>query len=240
MQFGVDRPATTSAERPVRPNSGVSEFGTSSIRAKSEPSGFAPRPPDARTRSVETAVNGEDDSARFAHVVLPHLADAYNLARWLTGNRADAEDVVQEASLRAFGAIRGFRHTNARAWVLTIVRNTAYSWLGRNRSASVVATDDLEAVERAETERGNPGGTEIETPETALIAKTDAARLHAAIAALPAQFRETLVLRDLQGFDYREIAGMTGVPIGTVMSRLARARRRLIAAIAKESQDVPA
>src|SRR6516162_3641920 len=139
----------------------------------------------------------EDDQARFASVVLPHLADAYALARWLTGDRADAEDVVQEACLRAFRGIGGFAGVNARAWVLTIVRHAAYTWLGKNRSA-------------------------------ALIAKADARRLEAAIAELPVPFRETLVLRDVQGLDYREIAEVTKVPIGTVMSRLARARRRLI------------
>jgi RNA polymerase sigma factor (sigma-70 family) len=176
-------------------------------------------------------------SARFARVVLPHLADAYGLARWLTGSRADAEDVVQEACLRAFGSIGGFKEGNARAWVMTVVRNTAYTWLGRNRSAALVITDDFEAVERADTERGNQSGPEIETPEAALIAKADVARVQSAIAALPTEFRETLVLRELQGFDYREIARMTGVPIGTVMSRLARARRRLMVLMTRDNDD---
>jgi len=170
-----------------------------------------------------------DDKSRFAEVVLPHLGDAYALARWLTGSRADAEDVVQDACLRAFRAIRGFAGGNARAWVLAIVRHTAFSWLGKNRPAALVVTDDLEAVERAQHEAGAVPDRESVTPETALIAKTDAARLEAAIAALPTPFRETLVLRELQGLDYREIAEVTGVPVGTVMSRLARARRRLAA-----------
>jgi RNA polymerase sigma factor (sigma-70 family) len=180
---------------------------------------------------------GEDDSARFARVVLPHLDGAYELARWLTGNRADAEDVVQEACLRAFRSILRFKEGNARAWLLTIVRNTAYTWLGRNRSANLVMTDDLEAIERDEIDRGHPFGSEAETPEAALIAKADVARVQTAIASLPAPFRETLVLRDLQGFDYREIAAITGVPVGTVMSRLARARRRLMGSIAKDDDD---
>jgi RNA polymerase sigma factor (sigma-70 family) len=179
-------------------------------------------------------VHGEDDRARFSRVVLPHLDDAYALARWLTGNRADAEDVAQEACLRAFAGIGGFKDGNARAWVMTIVRNTAYAWLGRNRSAALVITDDLEAVERDNTERGDQSGAEIETPEAALIAKADVAQLRAAIAALPTEFRETLVLRELQGFGYREIASMTGVPIGTVMSRLARARRRLLLTLTED------
>jgi len=173
-------------------------------------------------------VSGDDDNARFANVVLPHLADAFALARWITGNRADAEDVVQEACLRAFRAIRDFGDGSARAWVLTIVRRTAYTWLGKNRPAALVAVDDLEAVEIA---RAIPGDPDAETPETTLIARTDAARLETAISALPMPFRETLILRDVQGLDYREIAEVTGVPIGTVMSRLARGRRRLITAI---------
>jgi RNA polymerase sigma factor (sigma-70 family) len=172
-----------------------------------------------------------DDNARFANVVMPHLGDAYALARWITANATDAEDVVQEACLRAFRAIGGFAGGSARAWVLTIVRNTAYTWLGKNRPAALVAVDDLEAVEHAQAIPGDPNA---ETPETALIAQADAARLKSAIGDLPVAFRETLILRDVQGLDYREIAAVTGVPIGTVMSRLARARRRLIATIGRK------
>ena len=161
--------------------------------------------------------------------MVPHLADAYALARWLTGDRADAEDVVQEACLRAFRAIGSFAGINSRAWVLTIVRHAAYTWLGKNRSAALVMVDDLEAVEQREAGRGAAPEAAPQTPEAALIAKADAARLESAIAELPVPFRETLVLRDVQGLDYREIADVTKVPIGTVMSRLARARRRLIA-----------
>ena len=171
---------------------------------------------------------GLDDNSRFANVVMPHIDDAYRLARWLTGNSTDAEDVVQDASLRAFRAIRGFAGGSARAWVLSIVRNTAYSWLRKNRPAAVVTVDDLEAVELAQA---NPGDPAAPTPEATLLAKVDAEQLRAAIAALPAPFRETLVLRDIEGLDYREIAQATEVPIGTVMSRLARARRRLTATL---------
>src|SRR5712671_1672336 len=177
------------------------------------------------------SLKSEDDQARFASVVLPHLADAYALARWLTGDRADAEDVVQEACLRAFRGIGGFAGVNSRAWVLTIVRHAAYTWLGKNRSAALLMVDDLEAVERQQASGGTSREVAPETPEAALIAKTDAARLEAAIAELPVPFRETLVLRDVQGLDYREIAEVTKVPIGTVMSRLARARQRLVASI---------
>lgn len=174
------------------------------------------------------SLKSEDDQARFASVVLPHLADAYALARWLTGDRADAEDVVQEACLRAFRGIGGFAGVNARAWVLTIVRHAAYTWLGKNRSASLVMVDDLEAVEQKQSSSGAAFEQAPQTPEAELIAKADARRLEAAIAELPVPFRETLVLRDVQGLDYREISEVTKVPIGTVMSRLARARRRLI------------
>src|SRR5204863_3737670 len=179
------------------------------------------------------SLSSEDDQARFRSVVLPHLAQAYALARWLTGDRVDAEDVVQEACLRAFRGIGGFTGVNARAWVLTITRHAAFTWLGKNRSSALMMVDDLEELERRELSQGAamPGQ---ETPEAALIAKADAARLEAAIAQLPLPFREALVLRDVQGLDYREIAQVTKVPIGTVMSRLARARRRLMERLATD------
>ncbi len=142
--------------------------------------------------------------------------------------------MVQDASLRAFRAIRGFAGGSARAWLLSIVRNAAYSWLRKNRPAAVVAVDDLEAVELAQA---NPGDPNVETPEAKLLAKIDAEQLRAAIAALPAPFRETLVLRDVEGLDYREIAQATEVPIGTVMSRLARARHRLATTLGGNSHD---
>jgi RNA polymerase sigma-70 factor (ECF subfamily) len=180
---------------------------------------------EAVAASAKVGPIGDNGQTRFRDVVLPHLDDCYALARWLTGARADAEDVVQEACLRAFRAIETFAGTNARAWVLTIVRHTAYGWLRKNRSPALVMVDDLEAVERTQRPAGDCAPA---TPEAELIAKADAARLEGAIAALPLPFRETLVLRDVQGLDYREIAEVTGVPVGTVMSRLARARRRLI------------
>jgi RNA polymerase sigma factor (sigma-70 family) len=109
--------------------------------------------------------------------------------------------------------------------VLTIVRNTAYTWLRKNRPSAILAVEDLEAVESAQAIPGDPDG---ETPESVLIAKTDVAGLEAPIAALPMPYRETMILRDVQGLSYREIAEVSGVPIGTVMSRLARARNRVI------------
>jgi len=174
----------------------------------------------ARRNAAVNRLSSDDDDARFRSAVLPHLGDAYALARWITGNRADAEDVVQDVCLRAFRAIGSFSG-DGRAWVLTIVRNTAYTWLRKNRPSAVLAVEDLEAIETAQAIRGDPDG---ETPETKLIAEADAASLHAAIAALPISYRETMILRDSQELSYREIAAVTGVPIGTVMSRLARAR----------------
>ena len=179
-------------------------------------------------------MRADPDSQRFRTVVLPHLADAYGLARWLTGDRADAEDVVQDACLRAHRALGGFSGSNARAWLLAIVRNAAYDWLRKNRSATVIAVDDLAALEQALPVRDAAERPGSETPEAALIAKTESARLEAAIAGLPPLFRETLVLRDVQGLNYREVAEVTGVPIGTVMSRLARARRHLMAMMETE------
>lgn len=179
-------------------------------------------------READPSGRVSDDHASFRTVVLPHLDAAYNLAYWLVRNRTDAEDVVQESLLRAFYAIRGFAGTSARAWVLSIVRNTAYSWLRKNRPVAIVMVEDLEAFEAA---HAKPGESNAETPEAALIAKTDAEHLRAAIAALPPPFRETLLLRDVEGLNYREIAEATETPIGTVMSRLARARGRLLATI---------
>jgi RNA polymerase sigma factor (sigma-70 family) len=173
---------------------------------------------------VRASISGFDDNALFAGVVMPHLDAAYNLAYWLTRNRTDAEDVVQDASLRAFRGIRGFAGGSARSWVLRIVRNSAYSWLHKNHPSAVITVEDLEVVAAAHAKPGDP---DAETPEAAVIANADAGHLRAAIAALPTPFRETLVLRDIEGLDYREIAQATEVPIGTVMSRLARARSML-------------
>jgi RNA polymerase sigma factor (sigma-70 family) len=177
--------------------------------------------------AVERVGSG-DAHARFRSVVLPHLDDAYALARWLTGSRADSEDVVQDACLRALRAIGNFSDGNARAWTLTIVRNTTYSWLHKNRPAAVVLVENFEAVNCPQTSE-----LDVETPETVLIAQDDQTLLEAAIATLPALLRETLVLREVQELSYREIAEVTGVPIGTVMSRLARARGRVISMMTK-------
>ena len=166
--------------------------------------------------------------ARFSRVVLPHLDDARALARHITGNRTDADDVVQDACLQALRAILSFSGGNARAWLLTIVRHSAYRWMRKNRPNTLVLVEDLDDAACAQA----IAGMSAKTPEAALIAKHDAARVSAAIASIPSPFRETVVLREIDGLDYRAIARRTEVPIGTVMSRLARARRRLVAAIA--------
>jgi len=174
----------------------------------------------------------EDHHQRFTRLVLPHLGDAYALARWITANRADAEDIVQDASLRAFRAVANVVEGTSRAWFLTIVRNTAYTWLRNNRPSALIVVDDLEKLESEQVATTN---LDRGTPETALIAKTEAASLEAAIAELPPAYRETLVLRDVQGLGYREISQVTGVPIGTVMSRLARGRAQVIKTIGGKS-----
>lgn len=169
------------------------------------------------------------DKNKFATVVVPHLAAAYSLARWLLGNGSDAEDVVQEAALRAFRSLDTFNDGSARAWVLAIVRNTAYSWSSKHKRIALVAIDDLGLDEKTEVElNGGVTGTSTPTPEHELVARAEADELERAIAALAPQIREVVVLRDLQGLSYREIAAVAAVPIGTVMSRLARGRQQLI------------
>lgn len=158
------------------------------------------------------------DSSPFDHAVLPHLDAAYNLARWLTGNDRDAEDVAQEACLRAFKFFSGFRGGDARSWLLTIVRRTAWTWIRRNRQHE-------EAVEFDEELHG--GEDESANPEATLTRAGDVDTVRRALEALPALFREALVLRELEGCSYKEIADIAGVPVGTVMSRIARARRQL-------------
>jgi len=164
----------------------------------------------------------ENITANFDQTILPHLDAAYNLARWLTGNDRDAQDVAQEACLRAFKFFGGFRGGDARSWLLTIVRRTAWSWLQSNRRHE-------EAVEYDEELHG--GEDQSSNPEETLARAGDAESVRQAIAALPAVFREVLVLRELEGCSYKEIADIAGVPIGTVMSRITRARRQLQTAL---------
>ncbi len=161
-------------------------------------------------------MSDNEQQARFEQLVLPHLDAAYNLARWIAGNDHDAEDIAQEACMRAFRFISGCRNPDARAWLLTIVRNTAFSWLRKNRPRSVVSIDDDECAE-IEDQNDTAGAFHPADTET----------LRAALESLPLEFREALVLRELEGLSYKEIAEVAEVPVGTVMSRLARARRQL-------------
>jgi len=154
----------------------------------------------------------------FERQVLPHLDAAYNLARFLMRNDRDAEDIVQEAALRAFRFFESFRGENSRAWFLSIVRNTAFTALKRNRMAD-------ETVEFDEELHGS--NIPPLDPAIALDRAQDQQTVRAAIKQLPAEFREAITLRELEGMSYKEIADIAGVPIGTIMSRLARARRQL-------------
>ena len=151
---------------------------------------------------------------RFERLVLPHLDAAYNLARWITRNDHDAQDVVQEAALRAFRFFEGLRG-EAKPWLLAIVRNSCLTWLQVNRPSDLSSFDERLIETQVSEEDG---------PETQAIRALDRRMLNEAIAALPAQFREILVLRELEDLSYKEIARVADVPIGTVMSRLARAR----------------
>ena len=158
--------------------------------------------------------------ARFEAVVLPHLDAAYTLARYLMRNAQDAEDVVQDACLRALKYFEGFRGeaTSARAWLLTIVRNTAHSWHKRHRPDAL--TTEFDETEHSDTVAGD----HVDAKET----------LGRALERLAPEFREAIVLRELQGLSYKEISDVAGVPVGTVMSRLSRARARLQEALRKE------
>jgi RNA polymerase sigma factor (sigma-70 family) len=156
-------------------------------------------------------------------MVLPHLDDAYGLARWLTGNQTDAEDVVQDSCMRALASLETAIVERPRAWVLTIVRNTAFSWLAKNRPRAVALTDDPQLLDAAAARRDS-----APDPEEAFIAAADEAALESAIQALPHLYREVIVMRDINGMSYREIAAAIGAPQGTVMSRLARGRARLV------------
>jgi RNA polymerase sigma-70 factor (ECF subfamily) len=155
---------------------------------------------------------------RFRKQALCHLDEAYNLARWLARDRHDAEDIVQEACLRALRGFANFRGEDGRAWLLTIVRNTCYTWLKRKRNQGVAMDADAD-VETVESEGADP--------HSVLSRHIETEHLRAAIEELPLEFREVVILKDLQGLSYREIAEIVEVPIGTVMSRLSRGRRRL-------------
>jgi RNA polymerase sigma factor (sigma-70 family) len=171
-------------------------------------------------------VSGPKPNA-FADIVLPHLDGAYRLARGLTGSASDAEAVVQDACLRALKGIDGYAGGNARAWLLTITRNCAFTFMARKRPGSVLLTSNSEEAERAFDEAAD----DTQSVEASLIARADAASLERALDALPTPFREILILREYNDLSYREIAEITRAPIGTVMSRLARARAMMLRAL---------
>lgn len=163
-------------------------------------------------------MKANDKIGRFERTVLPHLDAAYSLARWLTRDDGDAEDVVQEACLRAWSFFETLREGDCRPWLLKIVRNTFYTWLRRHRrhEPMIDFDEDLHSV-----------GESPITPETLLLKNADIQMVRHALESLPVEFREVLVLRELEGLSYKGISEIAGIPMGTVMSRLARARGRL-------------
>ena len=160
-------------------------------------------------------MTSQEKLRRFEEQISPHLKSAYNLAKWLTRSHEDAEDIVQESFLRAFSAFESFRGEDAKPWLLTIVRNTSMTWLKRNRNmrATIGIEDALEdPIERSPD------------PEEGLLISCDREQVRQALEQLPSDFREAVILREMEGLSYKEIAATIGVPIGTVMSRLSRGR----------------
>jgi RNA polymerase sigma-70 factor (ECF subfamily) len=168
--------------------------------------------------SEESRFSDQSKVGRFEEIALPHLSAAYNLARWLLHNEHDAEDLVQEAFMRAFKSFSGYYGGNARAWLLTIVRNTCYTQLRKNS-----ALDEAEPIE----DKLDELELDFADPETLLLQSVDVQMVRQALQELPVEFREVVVLREMEGFSYKEIANVVDVPMGTVMSRLARGRKRL-------------
>src|SRR5438067_4855423 len=181
---------------------------------------------DSRPKIVKfSVINNEappdranEELLSFEEAILPHLDAAHNLAKWLLRNEQDAQDVVQEAYLRAFRSFGGFHGTNGRAWLLTIVRNTSYTLLKKSHAADLTTTFD---------ETIHATGHDSVSPATILEHSEDAQLIKEAIDVLPAEFREILILRHQEGLSYKEIADIAQIPSGTVMSRLARARAKL-------------
>lgn len=169
-------------------------------------------------KKTEPAQGAEAELASFEEAMLPHLDAAHNLARWLLRNEQDAQDVVQEAYLRAFRSFGGFRGSNGRAWLLTIVRNTSYTLLKKNRTVDLTTTFDEEI---------HAADHESPSPTTILEHAEDAELMKGAIDQLPAEFREILILRHQEDLSYKEIGDILKIPAGTVMSRLARARAKI-------------
>ena len=184
------------------------------------------------TRKRNDRVREPEDLQRFERIVMPHLGAAYNLARWLTRNDDDAEDLVQDAYLRALRSFDRYRGGDPRSWLLTIVRNACYTWLRQHRTSEAALNPDTADESWAEI----PADPAAE-PEVRIIRDADRRLLRDALEALPAEFREALVLRELEGFSYKEIADIANVPLGTVMSRLARARMQLQRSLLERLKD---
>ncbi len=159
-----------------------------------------------------------DKLERFEQCIMPQMDAAYNLARWLVGNDTDAQDVVQDACVRAFKFFGGYRGGDSRSWLLRIVRNSFYDWLRRQGHPGLTTPFD---------EQVHGPATDSPPPDAALLQKADKELVHQAIEALPVEYREVLVMRELEGLSYKEIADVAELPLGTVMSRLARAREHL-------------
>lgn len=175
-------------------------------------------------------MEGQNNLALFEQAVMPHMNAAYNLARWLTRNDHDAEDLAQEAYLRAFKALDGLRGEDGRTWLLTIVRNTCYTWLRQNRWRDLTTEFDEEM--HSEESVGSD-------PEMILFQGADQQLIQQAVEELPIEFREVLILREIEGMSYKEIAVVAGIPAGTVMSRLARARKYLQQRLAEIMNPAP-
>ena len=169
---------------------------------------------------------------RFETLVLPHVNSAFNVARWLTRNDQDAQDVLQEAYLRAFKFFPGFRGEDARAWLLAIVRNTFYTWYQQKRGQTPDIAFD-EEVHSLETSAAHQDGN----PESILMRSESQKRVRSALQSLPLEFREVVVLRELEELSYKQIAAIVGIPMGTVMSRLGRGRQLLATLLAPMKQE---
>jgi RNA polymerase sigma-70 factor (ECF subfamily) len=169
-------------------------------------------------------------TARFESTVLPHLDAAYNMARWLTRNDHDAEDVVQEAFVRALRYFDGFKGGEARPWLLGIVRNTAYTWLEKNRPSDLVPFDEEVPLHAESVVAAFPASAPA-NPEVLLLQSANRKLVNQSLEELPVAFREVIVMREIEDMSYKEIASVAGIPLGTVMSRLSRARELLRVAI---------
>ena len=191
-------------------------------------------------RAVELAPAGHPEELRLQderrllsieQAILPHLDAAYNLARWLTTTEQDADDVLQEACLRAIKFFPGYQGGSARAWLLTIVRRTCYTWLAKNRGHDATATSFDEEL--------HSGTSDNRDPQMLLLRQADRQLVRQALEELPVELREMIVLRELEGLSYKEAAAVAEIPVGTVMSRLARGRQQLEQCLAARLSEEP-